>query len=161
MFGASKNKWEDGTEFSSQFCVLDDLSFVLRPSDVGVEFEGFCIAMSRNGDQLTAYDFEDANGFLKSHWVLSELSIMFNPWLEFYVGFVAHLGDGRMCFLYGGEEEKLFPGGRFIIRVAVFRVFETVGVGGKPFLSVQIEHLQAYELQNWNCADRIIESVIM
>ncbi|KAL7219337.1 hypothetical protein ACSBR2_012414 [Camellia fascicularis] len=161
MFNASKNKWADGTEFSNQFCVLDDLSFVPRPSSVGAEFEGFCIAMLRNGDQLIAYDFEDANGFLKSHWVLGELSIMFNPRLEFYVGFVTHLGDGRMCFLYGGEEEKLFPGGRFIIRVAVFRVFKTVGVGGKPFLSVQIEHLQAYDLKDWNCADRVIESVIM
>ncbi|THG01485.1 hypothetical protein TEA_010315 [Camellia sinensis var. sinensis] len=161
MFDASKNKWEDGTEFSSQFCVLDDLSFVPCPSGVGAEFEGFCIAMSANGDALIAYDFEDANGFLKSHWVLSELSILFNPRLEFCVGFVTHLGDGRMCFLYGGEEEKLFPGGRFIIRVAVFRVFKTVGVGGKPFLSVQIEHLQAYDLKNWNCADRVIESVIM
>ena len=47
---------------------------------------------------------------------------MFNPRLKFYVCFATHLGDGRMCFLYGGEEEKLFPGGRFIIRVAVFRV---------------------------------------
>ncbi|KAL7217845.1 hypothetical protein ACSBR2_011137 [Camellia fascicularis] len=161
MFDASKNKWEDGTEFSSQFCVLDDLSFVPWPSGVGAEFEGFCIAMSANGDALIAYDFEDANGFLKSHWVLSELSIMFNPRLKFCVGFVTHLGDSRMCFLYGGEEEKLFPGGRFIIRVAVFWVFKTIGVGGKPFLSIQIEHLQGYDLKNWNCADRVIESVIM
>ena len=50
MFHASKNKWEDGTEFSSQFCVLDDLSFVPCPFGVGAEFEGICVAMSANGD---------------------------------------------------------------------------------------------------------------
>ena len=51
MFHASKNKWEDGMEFSSQFCVLDDLSFVPRPFGARAEFEGFCIAMLANGDQ--------------------------------------------------------------------------------------------------------------
>ncbi|GMP52259.1 hypothetical protein CsSME_00018156 [Camellia sinensis var. sinensis] len=66
-----------------------------------------------------------------------------------------------MCFLYGGEEEKLFPSGRFIIRVAVFWVSKTIGVGGKPFFSTEIEHLQAYDSENWNCAYRVIKSVIM
>ena len=47
-------------------------------------------AMSAKGDELTTYDFEDANGFLKSHWLLSKLSIMFNPLLEHYVGLLCH-----------------------------------------------------------------------
>ncbi|KAF5950349.1 hypothetical protein HYC85_012342 [Camellia sinensis] len=58
-------------------------------------------------------------------------------------------------------EEVLFPSERFGIRAAVFRVSKTVGVGGKPFLSVEIEHLQAYDLENWNCAYQVIESVVM
>ncbi|GMP52261.1 hypothetical protein CsSME_00018158 [Camellia sinensis var. sinensis] len=58
-------------------------------------------------------------------------------------------------------EEELFPSERFCIRAAVFRVSKIIGVGGKPFLSDEIEHLQAYDLENWNCAYRVIESVIM
>ena len=80
---------------------------------------------------------------------------MFKPLLERYVGFVTHLCERLMCFISvnalcvscmaAKPSEKQS-------QVIALCVSKTVGVGGEPFLSDKIEQLQAYDLENWNCA---------
>ena len=122
-----------------------------------VEFKGIVFAVSMDMNALVACDL-DASGALNAHWVLDELSKVFKgpPIHEPWQGFLTHIGGGRMCLLFSGDDK----GGNWIIHVQVFQVSITT-VGDRPDRpEVNREIMRTFDLRSWNDTS-LIESIFM
>ncbi|RWR93227.1 hypothetical protein CKAN_02246700 [Cinnamomum micranthum f. kanehirae] len=138
IFDAKDVEWKNGHWLLRQFA---DKS-APYPHGVAVEFKGILFAVSNDIKAVVAYDL-DAGGHLNAHWVLDELSEVFQgpPLLYPSQSFLTDLGGGRMCLLFNGLE-----GDRWTIRVEVFQVSITT-VGDRPV--VRRGSLHSFYLGSW------------
>ncbi|XXG84574.1 hypothetical protein AAC387_Pa10g2066 [Persea americana] len=154
IFDAKSEKWEGRPDFVYQFTDKARMHF---PIGAAVEFKGIVFAVSMYMNALVACDL-DASGTLNAHWVLDELSEVFKgpPIHEPWQGFLTHIGGGRMCLLFSGDDK----GGNWIIRVQVFQVSITT-VGDRPDRpEVNREIMRTFDLRSWN-GTSLIESIFM
>ncbi|RWR94361.1 hypothetical protein CKAN_02364800 [Cinnamomum micranthum f. kanehirae] len=155
IFNAKDEKWENGAAISKQF------TYGRTPFPMGatVEFKGVVFAVSMYVNCLVAYVL-DASGILNAHWVLDELSEVFEgrPIHIPCQGFLTDLGGGRMCFLFSWEDD----GRNWNIRVQVFQVSITT-VGDRPGRPVvHREIMRSFDLRSWNHYNvMMIESVFL
>ncbi|RWR93231.1 hypothetical protein CKAN_02247100 [Cinnamomum micranthum f. kanehirae] len=150
IFDAKDVEWKNGHWLLRQFA---DKS-APYPHGVAVEFKGILFAVSNDIKAVVAYDL-DAGGHLNAHWVLDELSEVFQgpPLLYPSQSFLTDLGGGRMCLLFNGLE-----GDRWTIRVEVFQVSITT-VGDRPV--VRRGSLHSFYLGSWIDYDPEIFSVFV
>ncbi|XXG84580.1 hypothetical protein AAC387_Pa10g2071 [Persea americana] len=142
IYDAKEKKWAEDWDFIEQFTD----TYTPVPNGAGVEFKGIVFALSIDMNALVAYDL-DAGGHLSVHWVLDELSEVFEgpPSLYLGQGFLTDLGGGRMCVLFSGMDDDR----NWIVCVEVFRVdITTVGDrSNRPV--VHREFLRSFKLQSW------------
>eukprot|EP00268_Persea_americana_P013413 TRINITY_DN15890_c1_g1_i2.p1 TRINITY_DN15890_c1_g1~~TRINITY_DN15890_c1_g1_i2.p1 ORF type:complete len:350 (+),score=41.62 TRINITY_DN15890_c1_g1_i2:257-1306(+) len=151
IFYAKDEEWTNGHWLLRKFGAKS----APYPHGVAVEFKGILFAVSNDINSVVAYDL-DAGGHLNAHWVLDELSEVFQgpPLLLPSQGaFLTDLGGGRMCLLFNGLE-----GIRWTIRVEVFQVSITT-VGDRPV--VHRGSLHSYDLGSREDYDTWIYSVFV
>ncbi|XXG82267.1 hypothetical protein AAC387_Pa10g0252 [Persea americana] len=151
IFDAKDEEWTNGHWLLRKFGAKS----APYPHGVAVEFKGILFAVSNDINAVVAYDL-DTGGHLNAHWVLDELSEVFQgpPLLLPSQGaFLTDLGGGRMWLLFNGLE-----GIRWTIRVEVFQVSITT-VGDRPV--VHRGSLHSYDLGSWEDYDTWIYSVFV
>ncbi|KAJ8623463.1 hypothetical protein MRB53_031992 [Persea americana] len=156
IFDTEEEKWAEDWDFIEQFTDKYRPTSTPVPNGPAVEFKGVVFAVSMDINALVAYDLDASGMKLNAHWVLDELSEVFEgpPSLFLGRGFLTDLGGGRMCVLFSGDDKD----NNLIVRVEVFRVDITT-VGDRPVVHREI--LRSFKLPSWNGYSPVIDSVFM